>query len=86
MVYTILSKRLRQFDPNKYITDEGGPSTSNQHQQEFSARLESGEEAQVIQIGKPIPLSSQVRILERVVEDIMKEVYRIFKKIRIFGI
>ncbi|GMR53091.1 hypothetical protein PMAYCL1PPCAC_23286, partial [Pristionchus mayeri] len=39
------------------ILSEGGPSSSNQ--QEFSARLESGEEAQVIQIGKPIPLSSQ---------------------------
>lgn len=40
------------------ISAEGVPSTSSQ--QEFSARLESGEEAQVIQIGKPIPLSSQV--------------------------
>eukprot|EP00080_Pristionchus_pacificus_P014863 PDM74883.1 rpoa-49 [Pristionchus pacificus] len=37
------------------ILAEGVPSTSSQ--QEFSARLESGEEAQVIQIGKPIPLS-----------------------------
>ncbi|GMT00216.1 hypothetical protein PENTCL1PPCAC_22390, partial [Pristionchus entomophagus] len=51
------AKFMVKGSANSILNETGGASTSNQ--QEFSARLESGEEAQVIQIGKPIPLSSQ---------------------------
>ncbi|GMT28142.1 hypothetical protein PFISCL1PPCAC_19439 [Pristionchus fissidentatus] len=52
------------MEGNKFVLKGGNtliadPGASSSIPHEFSARLESGEEAQVIQIGKPIPLSSQ---------------------------